>query len=85
MIGAPVAHPAPSIRGDPGLVYLLKLFHDDLLPNSSVLLQAQHSMIYVRKGSATINGNAVPADVAVYEGDGRNALALGTRTSLINA
>ena len=50
-------------------MYLLKLFHDDLLPNSSVLLQAQHSMIYVRKGAATINGSAVPADAAVYEGD----------------
>lgn len=50
-------------------MYLLKLFHDDLLPNSSVLLQAQHSIVYLRKGSATINGDVAPADSAVYAGD----------------
>jgi len=50
-------------------MYLLKLFHDNLPPNSEVMLQAQHSMIYVWKGSATINDNAVAADSAVYAAD----------------
>ena len=34
-----------------------------------MLLQAQHSIVYLRKGSATINGDVAPADSAVYAGD----------------
>jgi hypothetical protein len=51
--------------------YLLKLFHDDLSPNSEVKpgLEAQHSIIFVWKGPATINGKAVKADSAVYVAD----------------
>jgi hypothetical protein len=51
--------------------YLLKLFHDDLSPNSEIKpgLEAQHSIIFIWKGPATINGKAVKADSAVYVGD----------------
>lgn len=48
--------------------YLLKLFHDELKPHSEVVpgAEAQHSIIYVYKGSAYINGQTVPEDTAVY-------------------
>ncbi len=51
--------------------FLLKLFHDDLAPNSGVTpgLEVQHSIIYVWKGSATVNGKLAKADSAVYSGD----------------
>jgi hypothetical protein len=51
--------------------YLLKLFHDELTPNSAVTLglEAQHSIIYVWKGSATVNGKLVKADSAAYAED----------------
>jgi hypothetical protein len=50
-------------------VYLLKFFHDDLSSNSEVLLQAQHSILYVWRGAAIINGDEVGADSAVYAQD----------------
>ena len=48
--------------------YLMKLFHDSLSPNSEVTpgLEAQHSILYIWKGSASINGKLVEADSAVY-------------------
>ncbi len=51
--------------------FLLKLFHDELAPNSGVTpgLQAQHSIIYIWKGSATVNGKLAKADSAVYAED----------------
>ena len=53
------------------MAYLLKLFHDELAPNSTVNpeLQTQHTIIYVWKGSATINGELVKADSAAYSED----------------
>jgi hypothetical protein len=50
-------------------MYLLNLFHDNLSPTSEVLLQAQHSILYAWKGSATINGEGVAAGSAIYAGD----------------
>jgi hypothetical protein len=51
--------------------YLLKLFQDELVPNSAVIpgLEAQHSIIYVWKGPATINGKVIKADSAAYAED----------------
>ncbi len=51
--------------------YLLKLFHDELAANAAVNpgLQAQHTIIYVWKGSATINAELVKADSATYVED----------------
>jgi hypothetical protein len=50
-------------------MYLLNLFHDNLAPQAEAALQAQHSIIYVWKGSAKINGLERSADSAVYAGD----------------
>ncbi len=51
--------------------YLLKLFHDELAPNSEVTpgLESQHTITYVWKGSATVNGELIEADSAVYSED----------------
>ena len=48
--------------------YLLKLFHDELSPNSIVTpgLESQHTIIYLWKGSTTINSELVKMDSAVY-------------------
>lgn len=52
-------------------MYLLKLFHDELASNAEVTpgLETQHTIIYVYKGSAVINGKTVSADSAVYAED----------------
>jgi hypothetical protein len=50
-------------------MYLEKLFHDTLPAESLASVQAQHSFIYVWKGSATINGELVGEDSAVYAED----------------
>jgi len=49
-------------------MYLLRLFHDELSPSSEVVpgLEAQHTIIYLWKGSAIINGRMLAADSAVY-------------------
>jgi hypothetical protein len=51
--------------------YLLKLFHDNLAANAKVApgLEAQHSIIYVWKGSASVNDEKVGADAAAYAED----------------
>jgi hypothetical protein len=49
--------------------YLLKLFHDDLAPGSEAVLEAQHTIIYVYQGSASINDKSAAADTAVYAED----------------
>jgi len=51
--------------------YLLKLFHDVLTSNAEVIpaLESQHTIIYVWKGLATVNGETVGADSAVYNED----------------
>lgn len=48
--------------------YLMKLFHDSLAANAEVTpgLEAQHSIIYMWKGSASINGKPLETDSAVY-------------------
>ena len=46
-------------------MYLLKLFHDNLSPKSEALLQAQHSIIYVFKGSVTVNWQCDAEDAAI--------------------
>jgi hypothetical protein len=50
-------------------MYLEKLFHDTLAANSQASVEAQHSFIYVWKGSATINDELVGEDSAVYAED----------------
>ncbi len=49
-------------------MYTLRLYHDSYAPDSRTAedLEAQHSIAYVLKGSATINGEAVGQDKAVY-------------------
>ncbi len=48
--------------------YLMKLFHDTLAANSEATpgLEAQHSIIYIWKGSVTINGIPLETDSAMY-------------------
>lgn len=48
--------------------YLMKLFHDSLAANAEVTpgLEAQHSILYMWKGSASINGKLLETDSAVY-------------------
>ena len=52
-------------------MYTLRLYHDRFTPNAKTLqdLEAQHSIAYVFEGSATVNGQAVAADTAVYSQD----------------
>jgi hypothetical protein len=49
-------------------MYTLRLYHDSFAPGSQTDedLEAQHSIAYVLKGSASINGQALEADRAVY-------------------
>ena len=51
--------------------YLLKLFHDELKPNSEVVpgVEAQRSIIYAYKGSANINDKTLEEDKVVYVED----------------
>jgi hypothetical protein len=52
-------------------LYTLRLYHDSYAPGSRAAqdLEAQHSIAYVLKGSATINGKPVEQDAAVYMKD----------------
>lgn len=50
-------------------MYLEKLFQDTLPANSQASVEAPHSFIYMWKGSATINGELVAEDSAVYAED----------------
>ena len=49
-------------------VFTLRLYHDSFAPNSRTVqdLEAQHSIAYVCKGAATVNGHALQQDAAVY-------------------
>lgn len=49
-------------------MYTLRLYHDSYAPMSQAAqdLEAQHSISYVLKGSATINGTVLEQDHAVY-------------------
>ena len=49
-------------------MYTLRLYHDFYPPNSQTAedLEAQHSIAYVLKGSATINGRLLEQDTALY-------------------
>jgi hypothetical protein len=53
------------------MTHILKLYHDELAPNAEVKpeLEAQHSNIYVYKGSAVITGEVINTDSAVYRQD----------------
>jgi hypothetical protein len=50
-------------------MHLERLFHDTLPANSQASVEAQHSFIYAWKGSASINGELVAEDTAVYAED----------------
>jgi hypothetical protein len=50
-------------------MYLEKLFHDTLPANAQASVEAQHSFIYVLKGTALINGEPAAEDSAVYAED----------------
>lgn len=49
-------------------LYTLRLYHDSYSPDSRTAedLEAQHSIAYVLKGSATVNGRALAEDEALY-------------------
>jgi hypothetical protein len=49
-------------------MYLLKLFHDDLAPGATADpgVEAQHSIVYVAAGSATVNGETLEDDASTY-------------------
>ena len=53
------------------MFYLLKLYHDEFSADVELKpgLEAQHSIIYVWKGSAVINGENFEADTATYVED----------------
>jgi len=52
-------------------MYTLRLYHDTYTADARTAedLEAQHSIAYVRKGSATVNGRVLQADQAVYTKD----------------
>ncbi len=54
-----------------GNMYTLRLYHDRFLPNRRAFpdLEAQHSIIYIYEGSATVNGSFLKKDMAVYSQD----------------
>ena len=64
-------------------MYLQKLFHDTLSANSKASVEAQHSFIFVWKGSATINGEFVAEDSAVYAEDIVAVTAGGSGATLL--
>jgi hypothetical protein len=49
-------------------MYTLRLYHDHFHANAESIpdLEAQHSIIYIYDGSATINGQPVKKDSAIY-------------------
>lgn len=49
-------------------MYTLRLYHDSYAPDSRTDedLEAQHSIVYVLKGSAAVNGALLAADEAAY-------------------
>jgi len=49
-------------------MYTLRLYHDRFAPNTKTVqdLEAQHSIAYIFEGSATVNGQAMKADTAIY-------------------
>lgn len=50
-------------------MHLERLFHDTIATASKAAVEAQHSFIYVWKGSASINGELISEDTAVYAED----------------
>lgn len=50
-------------------MYLERLFQDTLTASSEGMVQAQHSFIYVWKGSVTVNGETLEEDSALYAED----------------
>jgi hypothetical protein len=52
-------------------MYTLRLYHDHFGPNAKTIpdLEAQHSIVYIHKGSATVNGQLLKKDTAVYSPD----------------
>jgi hypothetical protein len=49
-------------------MYLLKLFHDDLAPGAELDqgVEAQHSIVYIAAGSATVNHETLEHDGSTY-------------------
>lgn len=52
-------------------MYTLRLYQDRFGPNTKTIpdLEAQHSIVYLHEGSATVNGQLVKEDTAVYSPD----------------
>jgi hypothetical protein len=52
-------------------MYTLRLYHDYFEPNKKTTpdLEAQHSIIYIYLGSATVNGKLLTKDTAIYSQD----------------
>lgn len=52
-------------------MYTLRLYHDGFGPDARTIsdLEAQHSIVYLHEGSATVNGQLVQKDSAAYGPD----------------
>jgi hypothetical protein len=52
-------------------MYTLRLYHDHFHPSAESIpdLEAQHSIIYIYNGSATVNGQPAKKDSAIYSPD----------------
>ena len=52
-------------------MYTLRLYQDHFGPNTKTItdLEAQHSIVYIHEGSATVNGQLLKEDTAVYSRD----------------
>jgi hypothetical protein len=52
-------------------MYTLRLYHDRFGPSRKTTpdLEAQHSIVYIHEGSATVNGQLLKKDTAVYHRD----------------
>lgn len=64
-------------------MYLEKLFHDTLPAKSQASVEAQHSFIYLWKGSATINGELLAEDSTAYTEDIVTVAAGDSGTTLL--
>ena len=53
-------------------MYTLRLYQDHFGPNAKSIpdLEAQHSIVYIHEGSATVNGQFLKKDTAIYSRDG---------------
>src|ERR1700758_4205982 len=67
------SHTVAATRSTKGrtIMYVVNKWADELQPGeeASPTIPAQHSMIYVARGSASVNGQGIDADSAIYVED----------------